>query len=127
MSCILHQNRGKVPVTLPLFDSYSVTSSYVRREKNRLLAREVMHAPGRYRAYTPGSVGCCTIGLGGLVGLVFGVVVDAAPSSRVKAMIQAIMGASSCLALPFPPQAGSVSTKKSVRGMRPAIPHFVGR
>jgi hypothetical protein len=39
------------------------------------------------------------------------VVVDAAPSSRVKAMIHAIMGVTSCFALPFPPQARALAEK----------------
>lgn len=64
--------------------------------------------------YPPAPVGCCTIGLDGLVESVLVVVVDAAPSSRLRVMIHAIMGASSCLALPFPPNGWSISTKKSV-------------
>jgi hypothetical protein len=66
--------------------------------------------------YAPGSVGCCTIGLGGLVGSVLVVVVDAAPSSRVKAIIHAIMGVPSCLALLFPPQAGAWAQKNMSAG-----------
>lgn len=48
----------------------------------------------------------------GLVESVLVVVVDAAPNSRVKAMIHAITGTSSCLALPFPPDAEQLEHKK---------------
>lgn len=61
-------------------------------------------------------MGCCTIGLDGLVESVLLVVADAAPNSRVNAMIHSIMGISSCLALLFPPKYGSVSTKKDLLG-----------
>jgi hypothetical protein len=68
--------------------------------------------------YAPGSVGCCTIGLGGLVGSVLVVVVDAAPSSRVKAIIHAIMGCSLLLGTAVSPTGRSLGTKKYVRGVR---------
>jgi hypothetical protein len=73
--------------------------------------------PQRYRPYAPGSVGCCTIGVGGLVESVLVVVVDAPPSSRVKAMIHVIIGGFSCLALLFPRKPGAWA-QNFVYGMR---------
>lgn len=49
------------------------------------------------------------------------VVVDAAPSSRVKAMIHSIMGISSCWALLFPPHVWG-SLEKFFRAARSASP-----
>lgn len=67
------------------------------------------------------------MGLDGSVESVLVVVVDAAPSSRVKAMIHAIMGATSCLALLFPPYGGSLGAKKFALGMRSASPDWAER
>lgn len=69
-------------------------------------------------AYAPGSVGCCTIGLDGLVESVLVVVVDAAPSSRLKAMIQVIIGASLLLGTAVSPTGGKLGRKKFCWGMR---------
>jgi hypothetical protein len=119
VSLILNENRGKVtPVSFPLFSASSVTSLGLDREKIASSCDVMCDLP-RCRGYAPGSVGCCTIGLDGLAGLVLVVVVDAAPSSRLKAMIHSIMGASSCLALPFPPNGREHEHKNFACGMRP--------
>lgn len=67
-------------------------------------------------------MGCCTIGLGELVESVLVVVVDAAPSSRVKAMIHAIMGCSLLLGTAVSPHAGSLGNKNFSRVVRSASP-----
>lgn len=74
-----------------------------RQKTSTLLPGTVIRDPCGVACYPPAPVGCCTMGLDGLVESVLMVVVDAAPSSRLRVMIHAIMGASSCLALLFPP------------------------
>ena len=121
MGNILNENRGKVTlegtclVSFPLFSASSVTSLGFDREKI-VPSRDVIRDSPHCRDYAPGSVGCCTIGLGGLVESVLVVLVDAAPSSRLKAMIHVIMGASSCLALLFPPKGREREHKKICPG-----------
>ena len=61
-------------------------------------------------------MGCCTIGLDGLVESVLVVVVDAAPSSRLKAMIQVIIGASLLLGTAVSPTDGKLGRKKILLG-----------
>lgn len=63
--------------------------------------------------YAPGSVGCCTMGFVGLQESVLLVVVEAAPSSRVKARIHAIMVFPPALPLPFPHARQEVRPKKT--------------
>jgi hypothetical protein len=104
------QNRGKAMCRFSSILSLIFLSFTVLRKEESPLPMWL------YRAYAPGSVGCCTIGLGGLVGSVFVVVVEAAPSSRVKAMIHAIMGIPSCLALLFPRTGWELGRKKFARG-----------
>jgi hypothetical protein len=118
-SCESHftsdQNRGKAICRFPPIPFHILTSLCLGKKENRSFNVMPCMIRGVLRAYTPGSVGCCTIGFGGLVESVLVVVVEAAPSSRDKAMIHVIMGVSSCFALPFPRIVQEVGTKKSQR------------
>lgn len=79
-----------------------------------------------FRAHTPGSVGCCTIGLDGLDSVLV-VVVDAAPSSRFKAMIHTIMVAPPAWHCRFPTaQEASAQIKIRPPG-RPSSPDWAER
>ena len=98
-------------MSLFLYSFSNFLSFHHASGKEELLFPMWLYDLQRYRSYAPGSVGCCTIGLLGSV-FVFVVVVDAAPSSRVKAMIHAIMRVASCLALLFPPQVPKLGPKK---------------
>lgn len=109
------QNREKA-TRRPSPISSSIHS--LRCAGKKLLLPVTYMDPQCYCAYAPGSVGCCTIGLGGLVESVLVVVVDAAPSSRLKAMIQVIIGASLLLGTAISPTAGNLGRKKTCCGMR---------
>lgn len=131
MTRILQQKKGESdnvsfpPCLLHLPRSISSISRKDKRQTHSFPVLVIRDLCG-VACYPPAPVGCCTTGLDGLVESVLVVVVDAAPSSRAKAMIHAIMGASSCLALLFPPNGRSMNTKKSVLMMWAADSELTG-
>lgn len=116
MKRILQQKKGKSDnVSFPLFLTPGPLLNRLDFPERQTHSFPVLLCdPCGVACYPPAPVGCCTIGLDGLVESVLVVVVDAAPSSRLRVMIHAIMGASSCLALLFPPERTEAGAQKIV-------------